>query len=83
MVDTNGNPIFLQDPKVDGVGKVLGFPVVVDDNLPTDTILFGNFNYMGYNLPEGVLIESSSQSSFRSALINNRAFRRVIPPWGQ
>ena len=73
MVDTNGNPIFLQDPKVDGVGKVLGFPVVVDDNLPTDTILFGNFNYMGYNLPEGVLIESSSQSSFRSALIDYRA----------
>lgn len=73
LCDTTGRPIFLQDAKVDGVGKVLGFPVVVDDNIPTDTILFGNFNYMGYNIPEGVLIESSSQSSFRSALIDYRA----------
>lgn len=73
MVDTTGRPIFLQDPKVDGVGKILGFPVVIDDNIADDTILFGNFYYMGYNLPEGILIESSTQSSFRSALIDYRA----------
>lgn len=73
MVDTTGKPIFLQDPKVDGVGKILGFPVVVDDNIADDIILFGNFYYMGYNLPEGILIESSTQSSFRSALIDYRA----------
>ena len=51
MVNTNGNPIFLQDPKVDGVGKVLGLSVVVDDNISADTILLGTFSYMDYNLP--------------------------------
>lgn len=73
MVDTNGKPIFLQDPKSDGIGKILGFPVVIDDFIPTDTILFGNFNYMGYNIPEGIMIESSRESSFKSALIDYRA----------
>ena len=73
LVDTTGRPIFLQDPKVDGVGKILGFPVVVDDNIPTDTILFGNFKYMGYNIPEGIMIEASRESSFRSGLIDYRA----------
>lgn len=73
LVDSTGRPIFLQDAKVDGIGKILGFPVVVDDNIPTDTILFGNFKYMGYNIPEGIMIEASRESSFRSGLIDYRA----------
>lgn len=73
MVDATGRPIFLQDPKADGIGKILGFPVVIDDNIATDTILFGNFKYMGYNIPEGVMIEASRESSFKSGLIDYRA----------
>ena len=34
MVDSNGRPIFIADPKAEGIGKILGFPVVVDDYLP-------------------------------------------------
>jgi len=73
LMDSTGRPVFLQDPKIDGIGKVLGFPVVVDDNIPTDTILFGNFKYMGYNIPEGIMIEASRESSFKSGLIDYRA----------
>jgi len=73
LTDNNGRPLFVQNPQLDSIGKILGFDVVVDDYLPDDTILFGNFHYMGYNLPEGIAVEASTQSSFKSGRIDYRA----------
>lgn len=73
LVDTNGRPIFITDPKAESIGKILGFEVVIDDNLADEVILFGNFSYMGYNIPEGIVIEVSRESSFKSGLIDYRA----------
>lgn len=73
LVDSNGRPIFVIDPKAENIGKILGFEVVVDDNMPDETILFGDFKYMGYNIPEGIVIETSRDSSFKSGLIDYRA----------
>ena len=73
MVDTSKRPIFMADPKSEQIGKILGFPVVVDDNLPGETAIFGNFNYMGYNIPEGIMLEISRDSSFKRGLIDYRA----------
>lgn len=73
MVDNNGRPIFIQDPKGESIGKVLTYDVIVDDNLADDEVLFGNFSYVGYNLPSGIVIETSRQSSFKNGLIDYRA----------
>lgn len=73
MVDANKRPIFIADPKSENIGKILGFDVIVDDNIADDVVIFGNFHYMGYNMPEGIVIESSRQSSFKSGLIDYRA----------
>ena len=73
LVDNNERPIFVIDPKVEKIGKVLGFPVVIDDNIAGETIFFGNFEYMGYNIPEGIMLEVSRDSSFKSGLIDYRA----------
>ncbi len=73
LEDANKRPIFISDPKGENIGKVLGFDVVVDDYLADETILFGNFQYMGYNLPEGIMVEASTQSSFKSGRIDYRA----------
>ena len=73
MVDGNKRPIFIADPKAENIGKILGFPVVVDDYIPDNTVIFGNFNYMGYNMPEGITIEASRESSFKSGRIDYRA----------
>jgi len=73
LCDNTGRPIFIQNPQLDSIGKMLGFDVIVDDYLPDDVILFGNFQYMGYNLPEGVAVEASTQSSFKSGRIDYRA----------
>lgn len=73
LVDGNQRPLFIADTQNETIGKLLSYPVVIDDNLPDDTIIFGNFNYMAYNLPSGIVIESSRESSFKSALIDYRA----------
>lgn len=73
LVDANKRPIFIADPKAESIGKILGFDVVVDDNLADETVIFGNFQYMGYNMPGGIMIETSRESSFKSGLIDYRA----------
>lgn len=73
LVDNNNRPLFIQDPQNETVGHILGKEVVVDDNITDGTILLGDFNYLGYNLPEGVMLEQSRESSFRSGLIDYRA----------
>lgn len=74
IVDTNRRPIFIADAQGEKIGKVLGFEVVIDDNMPADTAILGNFSaYMGYNMPEGIAVEVSRESSFRKGLIDYRA----------
>lgn len=73
LVDSNKRPIFIADPKNETVGRILGKEVVIDDNIADDTIILGDFNYMGFNMPEGLMLEVSRESSFRSGLIDYRA----------
>jgi HK97 family phage major capsid protein/HK97 family phage prohead protease len=73
ITDNNARPLFVQDLQNQGIGKILGYDVVIDDNIPDNTIIFGNFKYMSYNLPQGIVIESSRESSFKSGLIDYRA----------
>lgn len=74
MVDDNKRPVFIADPKAEAIGKILGHEVIVDDNIADDVAYFGNFaQYMGYNMPEGIAIEVSTESSFRKGLIDYRA----------
>lgn len=72
MTDGNGRPIFIEDPKNDNIGKILGFEVVVDDFIADNVAYFGNFDYLGYNLPNGIAVESSTQSSFKSGKVDYR-----------
>ena len=73
MVDGNKRPIFIADAQGDTIGKILGFEVIVDDNIADDVVIFGNYHYMGYNMPNGIVIEVSRESSFKSGLIDYRA----------
>jgi len=74
ILDTTNRPIFISDPKDESIGKVLGFPVVIDDNIDDNTVYLGNFGkYFGFNLPEGIVIESSRESSFKKGVIDYRA----------
>ncbi len=73
VMDNNNRPLFITDAQNETVGHILGKEVIIDDNIEDDTIILGDFNYMGYNLPEGVMLEQSRESSFRSGLVDYRA----------
>ena len=73
IVDGNKRPVFITDPKGESMGEILGFDVVIDDNIEDGTMIFGNFQYMAYNMPSGIMVDKSTQSSFRSGLIDYRA----------
>ncbi|MBF0810460.1 phage major capsid protein [Staphylococcus xylosus] len=73
VMDNNKRPIFITDAQNESVGHIFGKEVVIDDNIEDGTILLGNFNYVGYNLPEGLMLEQSRESSFRSGLVDYRA----------
>lgn len=74
MEDNNKRPIFIADPKNESVGKILGFDVVIDDNIDDNVAYLGNYSkYLGYNMPMGIAIESSRESSFKNGLIDYRA----------
>lgn len=72
LKDGIGNYLFT-DAERGGVRRVFGFEIVLDDNIPAGTILFGNFRYYGVNIPQGVAIEVSRESGFTSGLIDYRA----------
>lgn len=70
----DGNERYLfTDPAAGGVRRLFGFEIVIDDNIPAGTVLFGNFHYYGVNIPEGVAVEVSRESGFTSGLIDFRA----------
>lgn len=73
-VDDNNRPIFITDPKGENVGKILGFDIVIDENIADDTLYMGNFKkYFGFNLADGVTVEKSTESSFKKNLIDFKA----------
>ena len=73
-MDDNGRALLINNAQTDAINFVLGFPVIVDDNIADDDVYLGNFNkYLGYNMPGGIALESSRESSFKSGLIDYRA----------
>ena len=74
LADSNNRPIFIADPKNESIGKILGFDVIVDDNIADNVAYLGNCaQYLGYNMPEGIAIEVSRESGFRKGLVDYRA----------
>lgn len=73
LTDSNGRPLFVADPVEKGKGRILGFEVVVDDFMADHDILFGDFRYNGYNLPSGIALDVSRESSFAKGLVDYRA----------
>lgn len=73
VVDSNDRPIFISDPKGESIGKILGFDVVIDDNIAEGDMYLGNLKNLGYNIPDGIALEVSTQSSFNRGLVDYRA----------
>ena len=74
ILDEQKRPIFVQNVNTqDSIGYILGKEVIIDDEVADDVIYLGDNKYLGYNLPGGIAIEVSRESSFKSGLIDYRA----------
>ena len=72
IVDANGRPLF-NEARDGATDRILGKPVVVDDFIPDNVVLLGNFKYYAMNYPQNIMLEVSRDSSFRKGLIDYRA----------
>ena len=68
IVDSTGNPIFVPDT-VSGVGgRLIGYPVIVDDYVETtaSTLFLGKFTDVVGNLSEGIHVDADESAGFNS-----------------
>lgn len=73
MLDANGRPIVVFDPTSPSKFSVLGYPVIIDDLMTTDYILFGDLSYYYFNWAKGIEIMNDKSVSFRYGNIVYRA----------
>ncbi|MDT8903248.1 phage major capsid protein [Anaeroselena agilis] len=69
----SGQPIFVNNPQTEGIGYLLGRPVILDDYAGFGNFFFGSFDFLAYNLPLSITIEKSLESSFKQNLIDYKA----------
>ena len=70
--DEVNRPVYVADLTKAGAGRIMGFDVVLDDYMDDHEILFGNAKYYGFNLPSGIALDVSRESSFKSGLVDYR-----------
>ena len=63
---TDGLQIFAYNPQDRGAMTLLGYPVILDDYVPDDTILLGYFSYYRLNFSQAPTIEASREAGFTS-----------------
>lgn len=63
---TDGQPIFAYNPQDRAAATILGYPVILDDYVPDDTILLGDFSYYYMNFSQAPSIETSREAGFKS-----------------
>lgn len=54
--------------------RIAGFPVVLDDNITADSVIFGNFEYYHWNWAKDVTIEADDSVGFRTG---SRVYRAM------
>lgn len=66
MVGTDGRPIVHTDIESPAKFNILGYPVILDDYMPADTIIFGDLSYYYFNWAKEIEISSDKSVGFRS-----------------
>jgi HK97 family phage major capsid protein len=69
---TTGEPVFTLDSTQAFAGTIFGYPVVVDDYIADDVILFGDLNYYYMNIAQAPTIEVSREAAFVSGKLTYR-----------
>lgn len=65
-------PIFAYNPQDRAAMTILGYPVILDDYMPDDTILLGDFSYYYLNFAQAPTIDVSREAGFKSGKVTYR-----------
>ena len=63
---SDGQPIFAYNPQDRAAMTILGYGIVLNDYVPDDTILLGDFSYYRLNFSQAPTIEASREAGFTS-----------------
>lgn len=74
IVDTTGQPVCHNDVESPAKYNILGYHVVLDDNVPTDNILFGDFSAYKMNIAKAPAVTSDDSVAFRTG---SRVYRAM------
>ena len=74
---TYGEPLFTYAPTDKAAMSILGYPVIVDDYIADDTILFGDLSYYKLNFSLAPTIETSREAAFSYGKITYRGLAVV------
>lgn len=72
VLDANGNPIVVQDIASPSRYSIMGYPVLIDDNVGANEAYFGDFKQVVGNLSQDIKVDKSLESSFRSNQVDYR-----------
>ena len=72
ITDTNGNLIAIQSLADGGAWRIMGYPVLIDDNVGAGVVFFGDFTKVVGNLSQDIRVERSEQSGFLNNAIDFR-----------
>lgn len=72
ITDANGNLIAIQSLADGGAWRIMGYPVLIDDNVASGVVFFGDYTKVVGNLSQDIRVESSAESGFLNNAIDFR-----------
>ena len=73
MVDSSGARVAVLDPQGPAKYNVLGFPCIIDGNITSEDILFGDLKAYKLNFAKGIEVKKSEEAAFRTGSAVYRA----------
>ena len=74
LTNSQGSPIVVIDPQSPAKYNLLGFPVIVDDNVTSGDILFGDLKAYKFNFAQAPEVKSDDSVAFRTG---SRVYRAM------
>lgn len=74
MEDSTGNKVVVADAQSPAKFNILGFKVIIDDNVTADTVIFGDLKEYKFNFAKSPEVTSDASVEFRSGSIVYRAY---------
>ena len=65
MVDSSKNRVVVLDPQGAVKYNVLGYPAIIDGNLSSEEVLFGDLSAYKFNFAKGIEVKKSAEAEFR------------------